>query len=97
MIIRVNVVFSLTLMMTKAQVVETSVTINKNSPIYNYAHPDDLVSPIYLFIFLLNVLTICLLYMYPLKQIPNNYVILCQLEIHLCTYLLQRPNYYSHI
>ena len=47
MIIRVNVVLSLTLKMTKAQVVETSVTINNNSQIYNYAHLDDLASPTY--------------------------------------------------
>ena len=27
--------------MTTAQVVETSVTVNKNSPIQDYVHPDD--------------------------------------------------------
>ena len=32
---------SLTLKMTTAQVVETSVTVNNNSPIQDYVHPDD--------------------------------------------------------
>ena len=32
---------TLTLKMTTAQVVETSVTVNNNSPIEDYVHPDD--------------------------------------------------------
>ena len=32
---------SLTLKMTTAQVVETSVTVNNNSPDQDYLHPDD--------------------------------------------------------
>ena len=32
---------ALTLKMTTAQVVETSVTVNNNSPIQDYVHPDD--------------------------------------------------------
>ena len=32
---------TLTLKMTTAQVVETSVTVNNNSPIQEYVHPDD--------------------------------------------------------
>ena len=31
--------------MTTAQVVETSVTVNNNSPIQNYVHPDDQTEP----------------------------------------------------
>ena len=31
--------------MTTAQVVETSVTINNNSPIQDYVHPDDQTQP----------------------------------------------------
>ena len=31
----------LTLNMTTAQVVETSVTVNNNGPIQDYVHPDD--------------------------------------------------------
>ena len=33
--------FHLTLMMTSAQVVETSVTVTDNSPFEDYPHPDD--------------------------------------------------------
>ena len=36
---------TLTLKMTTAQVVETSVTVNNNSPIQDYVHPDDLTQP----------------------------------------------------
>ena len=38
---------TLTLKMTTAQVVETSVTVNNNSPIQNYVHPDDHTHPPY--------------------------------------------------
>ena len=31
--------------MTTAQVVETSVTVNTNSPIQDYVHPDDQTQP----------------------------------------------------
>ena len=37
---------TLTLKMTTAQVVETSVTVNNNSPIQDYVHPDDQTQPI---------------------------------------------------
>ena len=52
MIVRVNVVLNrtqvlLTLKMTTAQVVETSVTVN-NSPIQDYVHPDDQTQPTYI-------------------------------------------------
>ena len=36
---------TLTLKMTSAQVVETSVTVNNNSPIQDYVHPDDQTQP----------------------------------------------------
>ena len=36
---------TLTPKMTTAQVVETSVTVNNNSPIQDYAHPDDQTQP----------------------------------------------------
>ena len=36
---------SLILKMTTAQVVETSVTVNNNSPIQDYVHPDDQTQP----------------------------------------------------
>ena len=36
---------SLILKMTTSQVVETSVTVNNNSPIQDYVHPDDQTQP----------------------------------------------------
>ena len=36
---------TLTLKVTTAQVVETSVTVNNNSPIQDYVHPDDQSQP----------------------------------------------------
>ena len=36
---------TLTLKMTTVQVVETSVTVNNNSPIQDYVHPDDQTQP----------------------------------------------------
>ena len=36
---------TLTLKMTTAQVVKTSVTVNNNSPIQDYVHPDDKTQP----------------------------------------------------
>ena len=39
---------TLTLKMTSAQVVETSVTVNNNSPIQDFVHPNDHAQPTYL-------------------------------------------------
>ena len=36
---------SLTLRVTTAQAVETSVTVNNNSPIQDFVHPDDQTQP----------------------------------------------------
>ena len=36
---------TLTLKMTSTQVVKTSVTLNNNSPIQDYIHPDDHTQP----------------------------------------------------
>ena len=38
---------TLTLKVTTAQVVETSVTVNNNSPIQDCVHPDDQIQPTY--------------------------------------------------
>ena len=43
---------TLTLKMTTAQVVETSVTVNNNSPIQDYVHPDDQTQPTFEIFFL---------------------------------------------
>ena len=40
-------VFSLTLKMTTTQVAETSVTVNNNSPIQDYVHPDNQTQPFF--------------------------------------------------
>ena len=45
---------TLTLQMTTAQVVETSVTVNSNSPIQDYVHPDNQTQPTFA---LFNLLT----------------------------------------
>ena len=42
---RNNALCTLTLKMTTAQVVEKSVTVNNNSPIQDYVHPDDHIPP----------------------------------------------------
>ena len=34
-------------MTTTAQIVETSVTVNNNSPVQDYVHPDDHTQPTY--------------------------------------------------
>ena len=44
---------TLTLKMTTAQVVETSVTVNNNSPIQDYIHPDDQTQPTFEIIFMI--------------------------------------------
>ena len=36
--------------MTTAQVVEKSVTVNNNSPIQDYVHPDDQTQPTFIFL-----------------------------------------------
>ena len=43
---------TLTLKMTTAQVVKTSVTVN-NSPIQDYVHPDDQTQPTFEIIFMI--------------------------------------------
>ena len=40
-------VYGLSLKMTTAQVVKTSVTVNNNSPIQDYVHLDDQTQPTY--------------------------------------------------
>ena len=44
---------TLTLKMTTAQVVKTSVTVNNNSPIQDYVHPDDQTQPTFEIIFMI--------------------------------------------
>ena len=44
---------TLTLKMTTAQVVETSVTVNTNSPIQDHVHPDNQTQPTFEIIFMI--------------------------------------------
>ena len=53
--------------MTVAQVVETSVTVNNNSPFQDYLHPDDHAQPtyyIFTFYYLLLLFIIIIYYYY---------------------------------
>ena len=50
---------TLTLKMTTAQVVETSFTVNNNSPIQHYVHPDDQTQLTFVNVFLLRLIKIC--------------------------------------
>ena len=49
--------------MTTAQVVETSVTVNNNSPIQDYVHPDDHAQPTYVMQIILRILDSRLLWL----------------------------------
>ena len=53
---------TLTLKMTTAQVVETSVTVNNNSPIQDYVHPDDQTQPIIIIIIIITIIIIIMNY-----------------------------------
>ena len=44
---------NISLLKITAQVVETSVTVNNNSPIQDYAHPDDQTQPTFEYIYYL--------------------------------------------
>ena len=48
--------------MTTAQVVETSVTVNNNSPIQDYLHPDDQTQPTF------TIIIIIIIYLFTLDQ-----------------------------
>ena len=57
--------------MTTAQVIETSATVNNNSPIQEYVHPDDQTQPTYI-LFVLWTLSFRLL-----KNVKNPNAVLC--------------------
>ena len=57
--------------MTTAQVVETSVTVNNNSPIQDYVHLDDQTQPFEILLFQLIFVFISIHYHTP-KQGKNN-------------------------
>ena len=87
LIVRVNVVLNrtqvlLTLKMTTAQVVETSVTVDNNSPIEDYFHPEDKTQPTYthsvMFLFELSgSLSMPVISSAPCYYKPNSFLKIC--------------------
>ena len=65
---------TLTLKMNTAQVVETSVTVNNNSPIQDYVHPDDQTQPTFEICFVLVLLamaTVCLVSLVVVRRVAD--------------------------
>ena len=65
---------TLTLKMTTVQVVETSVTVNNNSPIQDYVHPDDQIQPTFEICFvlvLLAMVTVCLVSLVVVRRVAD--------------------------
>ena len=55
--------------MTTAQVVETSViTVNNNSPIQDYVHPDDQTQPTFIIIIIIIIIIYLFIYLFTLDQ-----------------------------
>ena len=68
--------------MTTAQVVETSVTVNNNSPIQGYVHPDDQTQPTYFYIIIIIIIIlIIIIIIYPKKQ--NLICLLSSFDLHI--------------
>ena len=66
---------TLTLKMTTAQVVETSVTVNNNSPIQDYVHPDDQTQPTFEICFvlvLLSMVTVCSVSLVVVRKVADT-------------------------
>ena len=60
--------------MNTAQVVETSVTVNNNSPIQDYVHPDDQTQPTFEICFvsvLLAMVTVCLVSLVVVRRVAD--------------------------
>ena len=53
---------TLTLKMTTPQVVKTSVTVNNNSPIQDYVHPDDQTQPTFIIIIIIIIIIYLFIY-----------------------------------
>ena len=60
--------------MTTAQVVETSFTVNNNSPTQDYVHPDDLTQPfeVTILLFILQLRLLRAFYMYIHTTVLNG-------------------------
>ena len=60
--------------MNTAQVVETSVTVNNNSPIQDYVHPDDQTQPTFEICFVLVLLAmvmVCLVSLVVVRRVAD--------------------------
>ena len=65
---------TLTLKMTTAQLVETSVTVNNNSPIQDYVHPDDQTQPTFEICFVLvlfSMVAVCLVSLVVVRRVAD--------------------------
>ena len=74
---------TLTLKMTTAQVVETSVTVNNNTPIQDYVHPDDQTQPTFEMTPGFKPFTVLLYMLVNFVRNLNHYLIIFYIRIFL--------------
>ena len=98
---------TLTLKMTSTQVVKTSVTLNNNSPIQDYVHPDDHTQPTYgmtpglkpftipAIIIIIILLLLLLLLLFPLSLLLLLLILLLSLNYYNYCYYYYYYCYYS--
>ena len=99
---------TLTLKMTSTQVVKTSVTLNNNSPIQDYVHPDDHTQPTYgmtpglkpftipaIIIIIIIILLLLLLLLFPLSLLLLLLILLLSLNYYYYCYYYYYYCYYS--
>ena len=99
---------TLTLKMTSTQVVKTSVTLNNNSPIQDYVHPDDHTQPTYgmtpglktftipiIIIIIIIIILLLLLLLFPLSLLLLLLILLLSLNYYYRCYYYYYYCYYS--
>ena len=97
---------TLTLKMTSTQVVKTSVTLNNNSPIQDYVHPDDHTQPTYGMtpglkpftipaIIIIIIILLLLLLLFPLSLLLLLLILLLSLNYYNYCYYYYYYCYYS--
>ena len=97
---------TLTLKMTSTQVVKTSVTLNNNSPIQDYVHPDDHTQPTYGMtpclkpftipaIIIIIIMLLLLLLLFPLSLLLLLLILLLSLNYYYYCYYYYYYCYYS--
>ena len=82
----------MTLKMSTAQVVETSVTVNNNSPIQAYVHPDDQTQPSFKIIILPMALHLASLWNRGLEQLAKWRIV-----VLLSSANLNRGKFHHHL